>query len=152
VARLGIDFAVSDPMPGFLVELMEADFLAFGSRGIESDRTRDQRELEIALPIGTRATTYSYANTTETNLGDERPESTRHEARCSPIVHMMSRWSSSAREGGPSNSGLQRPWTREHSHMRLVTSRRVGDTAGGASVFVFVAVLTLRCAGVSRIG
>jgi hypothetical protein len=54
VARLGVDLAVSDPMPGFLVELMEADLLAFGSRGIESDRTRDQRELEIAFPIGTR--------------------------------------------------------------------------------------------------
>jgi hypothetical protein len=36
--------------------------------------------------------------------------------------------------------------------MRLLTGRRVGDTAGGASVFIFLAVLILQCAGVSRIG
>src|SRR5262245_34289906 len=48
---VGIDLAVFDPMTGLFVDLMEADFFALRGRGEERDRTRDQRQLEVALPI-----------------------------------------------------------------------------------------------------
>src|SRR5215475_13848403 len=48
---VGIDLAVFDPMTGLFVDLMEADFFALRRRGEERDRTRDQRQLEVALPI-----------------------------------------------------------------------------------------------------
>ena len=53
VAALGVDLAVLDAVAGILVELMEADFLALGGRRIQGDRTRYERQLQVALPVGT---------------------------------------------------------------------------------------------------
>ena len=41
-------------MTGVLVELMEADFLAFASRWKQGDRTGDEGQLQVAFPIGAR--------------------------------------------------------------------------------------------------
>src|SRR5207248_11059894 len=46
--------AVADAVSGFAVDLVEADLVAFRRGGIKRDRTRHQRQLEIALPIRTR--------------------------------------------------------------------------------------------------
>src|SRR5262249_20062350 len=51
VAGFGIDLAVLDAISSFLVDLMEADLLSLGRCREEGDRTRDQRELEVAFPV-----------------------------------------------------------------------------------------------------
>jgi hypothetical protein len=56
LAGLGIDLSIADAVPGFFVELVEADLFALGGRRIKSDRTRDKRKFEVAFPIRTRAT------------------------------------------------------------------------------------------------
>ena len=52
---LGIDHLVVDAIAGLLVDDVEADALARGGRGIERNRARNQRKLQITLPIGTRS-------------------------------------------------------------------------------------------------
>ena len=54
IAGFGIDLFVADAVAGFLVELIEADLLALGRRGVERDRARNERKLEITLPVRTR--------------------------------------------------------------------------------------------------
>jgi hypothetical protein len=54
VPALSIDLAVSDSMPGLLIKLMETDLFSLGCCRIKSDRARDERELEVTFPIGTR--------------------------------------------------------------------------------------------------
>src|SRR5215468_7248303 len=49
-----IDPAILDAVPGILVDLMKADFLAFRCGWEQGNRTRDKRQFEIALPIRTR--------------------------------------------------------------------------------------------------
>src|ERR1700746_443827 len=65
---LGIDLAVFDPMPGFLVDLMEADPLALRRGGKKSDRAGNEGELEIALPVGTGR--HNYELLTQMNSQD----------------------------------------------------------------------------------
>ena len=47
---LGIDDQVADPVAGLLVDDVEADAAAGRRRRIKRDRTRHQRQLEVALP------------------------------------------------------------------------------------------------------
>jgi hypothetical protein len=54
LAGLRIDLAILDAMAGALVDLMEADLLALGGGREERDRTRDERELEVTLPVRAR--------------------------------------------------------------------------------------------------
>jgi hypothetical protein len=51
IAGLSIDLAIFDPVSRVLIELVEADLLSLRSRREKCDRTRDQRQFEIALPI-----------------------------------------------------------------------------------------------------
>jgi hypothetical protein len=54
VAALGVDLLVFDPVTGVLVELVKADLFALAGRREKSDRTGDERQLQIAFPIGAR--------------------------------------------------------------------------------------------------
>src|SRR6266481_3147265 len=51
---LRVHFAVSDAVAGVLVDLMKPDFFALAARGKEWDRTRDEREFQVAFPIRAR--------------------------------------------------------------------------------------------------
>jgi hypothetical protein len=46
--------SVSNTVAGLFVDLIEADFLSLTARRKQSDRTRYQRELQVAFPIRTR--------------------------------------------------------------------------------------------------
>src|SRR5262249_55892100 len=51
---LRVHFAVFDAVAGVLIDLMKADFFALAARGKQRDRTRDERQFEVAFPIRTR--------------------------------------------------------------------------------------------------
>src|SRR6266481_2816912 len=51
---LRVHFAVSDAVAGVLVDLMKPDFFALAARGKECDRTRAEREFQVAFPIRAR--------------------------------------------------------------------------------------------------
>jgi hypothetical protein len=51
LAGLGIKLAVFDPVPGFLVDLMKSNLLPLRDRREQLDRTRDQRQTQIALVL-----------------------------------------------------------------------------------------------------
>src|SRR5439155_23693091 len=53
LARLFVDQLLTQAIAGLLVDLPKRDALGRRGGGTESDRTRDERELEIALPICT---------------------------------------------------------------------------------------------------
>ena len=68
VAGFGIDLAIPNAVAGFLIELMEADLLAFAGRRIKRDRAGDERQLQIAFPVRTRGHgTLLYATQNTTN-------------------------------------------------------------------------------------
>src|SRR4029078_998555 len=52
---LGVDHLVVDAISGLLVDDVEADALARGGGGVECDRARNERKLQVALPTGTRS-------------------------------------------------------------------------------------------------
>ena len=54
LARDIVDELLAQPVAGLAVDLAERDTLARRGRGVERDRALDERELEVALPIGTR--------------------------------------------------------------------------------------------------
>jgi len=54
LAGLLVHLAVADAVAGLAVDLVEADLLALGRGGIKGDRTRDQRQSQISLPVCTR--------------------------------------------------------------------------------------------------
>src|SRR5262249_46066567 len=54
ISSLGIYKLLLQPVSGLLVDPVERDALSARGSGIERDRTRDQRQLEIPLPVGTR--------------------------------------------------------------------------------------------------
>src|SRR3954471_8671759 len=54
ISGFRIDFAILDAVPGVFIDLMETDFFSFAGCRIQRYRTRDERELQISLPIGTR--------------------------------------------------------------------------------------------------
>src|SRR5262249_48967088 len=54
IAGLRIDQLLLQPIAGLLVDAVEGDALGRRRRGIERDRTRDERKLEVSLPVGTR--------------------------------------------------------------------------------------------------
>ena len=54
LARHLVDELLAQPVAGLLVDLAEGDALGTAGRGMQRDRARDERELEIALPIRTR--------------------------------------------------------------------------------------------------
>src|SRR5262249_46616307 len=53
VSRLGIHLAVFDTIARLFIDLMEADLFSFAARGEECNRTRYERELQIAFPVRT---------------------------------------------------------------------------------------------------
>ena len=53
-ARDLVDQLLAQPVAGLLVDLAERDPLVARCAGVEGDRTGDERELEVALPIRTR--------------------------------------------------------------------------------------------------
>ena len=54
LARLLVDQLLTQTVTRLLVDLPKRDALGRGRGGTERDRTRDERELEITLPICTR--------------------------------------------------------------------------------------------------
>jgi len=54
LARHLVDELLAQPVAGDLVDLAERDALRTARRAVQRDRARDERELEIALPVGTR--------------------------------------------------------------------------------------------------
>src|SRR5262249_41918832 len=54
VAGFGVDLPVLDPVAGVLVDLVKADLLSLAARRKKGDGTRDQGQLQIALPICAR--------------------------------------------------------------------------------------------------
>jgi len=54
VAGISINLAILDPIAGLLVKLVKADLLSLTGRREQSDRARDEGQLEIAFPIGAR--------------------------------------------------------------------------------------------------
>ena len=52
IAALGVDLLIFDPVAGVLVDLAEANLLALAGRGKKRDRAGDERQLQIAFPIG----------------------------------------------------------------------------------------------------
>jgi hypothetical protein len=54
LSGLGIYLAVFDAVARRFVDLIKADFLSLAARRKLSNRTRDERELQIAFPIRTR--------------------------------------------------------------------------------------------------
>src|SRR6516225_877229 len=53
VSGLGIDLSVFDTIARLFIELVEADLFSLTARGEECDRTRYEREFQIAFPIRT---------------------------------------------------------------------------------------------------
>src|SRR5262249_19701174 len=51
----GIYFFVLDPVAGLLMDLVKADLFALRGGGKQRDRTRDERQLEVAFPVRTRS-------------------------------------------------------------------------------------------------
>jgi hypothetical protein len=66
ISGLRIDLAVLDAMPCILIELMEADLLAFRCGRKQRNRTGNERQLEVAFPVRTRELS--------PNLGDGRDQ------------------------------------------------------------------------------
>ena len=54
IAGLFVDQLLTEAVAGFLIDLPEGDALGRGCRCVQGDRTRDERKLEVALPIGAR--------------------------------------------------------------------------------------------------
>jgi hypothetical protein len=54
IAGLFVDKLLTEAVAGFLINLPEGDALGRGCRGVQRDRTRDEGELEVALPIRAR--------------------------------------------------------------------------------------------------
>src|SRR5262249_11114904 len=54
ITGFGVDILLLHTVTGLSVNTIEADFLAEGRRWIESDRTRNQRKPQVALPIRAR--------------------------------------------------------------------------------------------------
>jgi hypothetical protein len=46
-----IHLAIFYAMAGFLIDLIEADFLSLAARGKQSHRARDKRKFQIPFPI-----------------------------------------------------------------------------------------------------
>ena len=53
VSGLGIDLSVFDTIARLFIDLVEADLFSFAARGEECNRTRYEREFQIAFPIRT---------------------------------------------------------------------------------------------------
>ena len=64
LARLFIDELLAQPIAGLFVDLPKRDALGRRSRGTKRNGTRDERELEITLPICTRRHGYTPRKTT----------------------------------------------------------------------------------------
>jgi hypothetical protein len=62
-AGLGIDVLLLQSVTGFSVDPIEAHLFAERRRWIEGDRTRDQRQPKVALPIRTRGHAILLKNT-----------------------------------------------------------------------------------------
>ena len=67
---------VEDAVARLFVDLMEADLLARGCRWKQRNGTRDERQLEVAFPVSTTATTLLLRNYAS-NLATDFAESTR---------------------------------------------------------------------------
>src|SRR5256885_1029806 len=69
LAGFVIDLLITDAVAGLLVDLMKADLFAFRGRRKHRDRTRHQRQAEIALPVGTRSHDNLYSNGALSRIG-----------------------------------------------------------------------------------